>query len=378
MSKKYRRDTIAIRSTMMVDANAGSVNPPIYPSTTFERESDGSYPYGYIYSRLDNPNRSLLEQSLATLEMGKASLAFSSGMAATSAVLQTLSHGAHIVIQDDAYYSTYQLASEVFEKLGIAISLVDTANRELVREKIRPKTKLIWLETPSNPLLKVCDISAIAEIASEHDLLLVVDNTWGTPVIQNPLSLGADVVMHSTTKYIGGHGDVTGGALILKHQNNLFDQLKRVQQLSGAVPSPFDCWLLTRGIKTLHLRVRQQSKNARELALFLEKHPKIDRVHYPGLQSHAQHEIATNQMNDYGAMLSVEVKGSSDNAMALTGKLKLFTTATSLGGVESLVEHRKSVEGDSSQTPGNLLRVSVGLEHPDDLMEDWDQALTST
>jgi len=375
MSKKWKPETRAIRDTFKKDANAGAVSAPITLSTNFEREADGSYKHGFVYSRIDNPNRQLLEQSLATLESGAAAVAFSSGMAATSAAFQLLELGDHVILPVDAYYSTQELMTGLFEKWGVKMTTVDMSDPANVRNAVTESTKLIWVETPSNPGLKVSDIGVISSIAHDIGAICVIDNTWATPVIQNPLKFGADIVMHSSTKYLGGHGDVSGGALILK-DNSFEEKLKKIQQLSGAVPSPFDCWLITRGIKTLFARYKVQQNSAHELANFLSNHPQIDKVHYPGLMSHPQYEIAQKQMvGGFGAMLSVEVKGDAKKAMMLADSLKLFTTATSLGGVESLIEHRKSVEGENSPTPDNLLRVSVGLENVKDLIDDWEEAL---
>jgi cystathionine gamma-synthase len=368
-------ETLAIKSTQMTDANAGAVASPIYLSTTFERETDGSYAHGYIYARNDNPNRQLLEKSLAVLEAGTVGLAFASGMAATTALFQSFKSDDHIITPDDAYFATNVLIEEIFSHWGLTLTKVDTTDLEAVKNAIQPNTKLIWLETPSNPQLKVSDIAAIADLAHQHGALCAVDNTWATPVLQRPLLLGADIVMHSTTKYFGGHGDVLGGALILKEDGELATKIRTIQKLTGGVPSPFECWLVARGIKTLSLRVKAQTANAQQLAEYLAQHPAVEAVHYPGLPSHPQYAIAQKQMSQAGAMLSVQVKGDAINAMNVTGKLQLFTTATSLGGVESLIEHRKSVEGSASPTPDNLLRVSVGLENIEDLIADWAQAL---
>ncbi len=358
----------------MTDSNAGAVSVPITLSTNFEREADGSYQHGYIYSRLDNPNRQQLEKSMCELESGHVAIAFSSGMAATSAIFQTLEPGDHVLLPDDAYYSTKDLMVELFGKWGINMSPVNMSVIDEVKSAITNRTKLVWLETPSNPQLRISDITAIADLAHAIGAKCAVDNTWSTPIGQNPLLLGADMVMHSTTKYLGGHGDVLGGAVVLK-DDELEELLRKSQQVSGAVPSPFDCWLICRGIKTLHTRFKAQMETAEKLATYLEGHKEIETVHYPGLTSHAQHDVAKKQMRGFGAMLSVQVKGGAERALAVTGKLELFTTATSLGGVESLVEHRKSIEGEESSTPDNLLRVSVGLEHVDDLIEDWEIAL---
>lgn len=376
MSDKLHFETQAIQSTLVKDAQASSVTQPIYLTTTFERETDGSYPHGFVYSRLDNPNRKQLEASVALLENGDKAFAFASGMASINVMFQTLKTGDHVIIPDDAYYATEILLRDVYERWGLQMTKVDMSNNDAVEKAVQPNTKMIWVETPSNPLLKVSDIESIAAIAHKAGALCVVDNTWATPVIQLPLTLGADAVMHSTTKYYGGHCDVLGGVLIIKSNNELAEKISSIQTKGGAVPSPFDCWIISRGIKTLSLRVKAQTESAGKLAEYLSTHPKVEKVNYPGLKSHPQHAIAAKQMKGgFGAMLSVQIKGDAKAAMDLTGRLKLFTTATSLGGVESLVEHRRSVEGPYSVTPDNLLRVSVGLEHIDDLINDWKQAL---
>ena len=369
-------ETRAIQSTLIKDESASSVTQPIYLSTTFERETDGTYAHGYIYSRLDNPNRKQLEESAAMLENGSRAFAFSSGMAAINTVFQTLKTGDHVIIPDDAYYATEILLKDVYERWGLQMTKADMSNIDTVKNAIRPNTKLIWVETPSNPQLKITDIEAVASIAHKANALCVVDNTWATPLLQQPLSLGADAVMHSTTKYFGGHCDVLGGLLALNNNNELAEKISVIQTKAGAVPSPFDCWMVSRGIKTLSLRLKQQTANAMALAQYLSSHPKIEKVNYPGLPSHPNHAVAAKQMKGgFGAMLSAEIKGGTEDAMALTGRLKLFTTATSLGGVESLVEHRQSVEGPYTKTPANLLRISAGIEHIDDLIEDWKEAL---
>lgn len=376
MPSKLHFETLAIQSTQLPNEDTKVVSTPIFMSTTFERAADGSYPSGYVYSRMDNPNRQLLEKSIALLEKGEIGLAFASGMAATTALFQTLTPGSHLILPHDAYYTTNDLAKTVFGSKGIQITEVNMTKIEEVQQAIRPETALIWLETPSNPQLSISDIKAIAAMAHEVGALCAVDNTWPTPVMQRPLELGADIVMHSTTKYFGGHSDVLGGCLVMKEAGPLAEEIRKIQAITGGVPSPFECWLTTRGIKTLYLRVQAQTKTAGALAEYLAQHPGIEQVNYPGLPSHPQHEIAKQQMyGGFGAMLSVQVKGTAAEAMALTGRLKLFTTATSLGGVESLIEHRKSVEGPESPTPDNLLRLSIGLENIEDLIADWEQAL---
>ncbi|MDJ1497733.1 aminotransferase class V-fold PLP-dependent enzyme [Cytophagaceae bacterium DM2B3-1] len=368
-------ETLAIQSTHFPDENAAAVSTPIYLSTTFERGEDGSYPKNYVYSRVNNPNRQLLENSMATLEGGTHGFAFASGLAGITAALQILQAGDHVILGDDAYFAAGVLMTEVFGPWGLTISRVDMTDLSAVRSAFQANTKLLWLETPSNPLLKITDIAALAEIAHQHGALCAVDNTWATSVLQRPLELGADIVHYSTTKYFGGHSDVLGGALIVKDAQ-LAERLKKVQSLGGAVPSPFECWLTTRGIKTMPLRVKAQSESAFTLARFLSAHPKVEQVHYPGLETHAGHEIAKRQMKSgFGGMLSFQVKGGSAEALKVANHTRLFIQATSLGGVESLIEHRRSVEGAASTSPENLLRVSVGLEHPDDLIEDLKQAL---
>lgn len=377
MPKQLKFETLAIQSTQLSGTTTGSVTTPISLSTTFEREVDGSYKSGYVYARIENPNRRLLEDSLAVLEKGAVGFAFASGMAAITALFNTLKLGDHLLLPHDVYYTTKAMAEDLFGTKGIEISTVVMSDLKAVKKAIQKNTAIIFLETPSNPQLNVSDIAKISKLAHKVGAICAVDSTWPSPVLQRPIEHGADVVMHSTSKYFGGHSDVLGGCLVLKETGALADQIKSIQTLTGAVPSPFECWLVTRGIKTLHLRVMQQTKNAAKLARFLEKHPKIERVNYPGLKSHPHHKVAKKQMTEgFGAMLSVQVKGSAKNAMKLTGRLKLFTTATSLGGVKSLVEHRKSIEGADSPTPDNLLRVSVGLENVGDLIADWKQALT--
>jgi len=368
--------TLAIQSTLSHDANAGAVVAPIYLSTTFEREADGSYNHEHVYSRASNPNRKALEKSLAAIENGALALAFSSGMAATTALFQSLQSGDHIIMPDDHYYASSVLIEEVFGQWGLTLTKVDMTDLEEIKKAIQPNTKLFWVETPSNPQLKITDIQAVADLAHSIGALVAVDNTWATPIMQRCFDLGVDVIMHSTTKYFGGHSDILSGALIFKAAGELSTKIATIQKLTGAVPSPFDCWLLSRGIKTLPLRVKAQTENALKLAEYLHTHPQIEAVHYPGLPSHPQHEIAKKQMKGgFGGMLSVQINGDAKNAMALTGRLKLFTTATSLGGVESLIEHRKSVESADSPTPENLLRISVGIEDIEDLIEDWKVAL---
>ncbi|GAB3273622.1 cystathionine gamma-synthase [Larkinella harenae] len=368
-------ETLAIYQNRAADANAGAVVPPISLSTTFERDADGSFPHGHVYARTSNPNRDALESALAQLEGGFAGLAFSSGQAATMTLLLGLSPGDHVVIGDDAYHGTPALLEELFHPWGLTYTRADFTNLDDIRASIHENTRLVWIETPSNPLLKIADIRAIADLAHEAGAWCACDNTWATPILQRPLELGCDVVMHSTTKYIGGHSDVLSGALIFKENDALYQRVRRIQVLGGAVASPFDCWMLLRGIKTLTTRIRAQSETALQLAEFLSRHPAVEAVHYPGLETHPGYAIAQQQMSLFGAMLSVQILDGAEAAMAVAGHLRLFTRATSLGGVESLIEHRASVEGSNTTTPQNLLRISVGLEHADDLIADLEQAL---
>jgi cystathionine gamma-synthase len=367
-------ETIAARAGHAPDAT-GAVAPPIHMSTTFEREPDGSYRGGHIYSRYSNPNRNALEAAIASLEGGAVGLCFASGSAATMTMIQALGPGSHVVAPDDAYFGTTKLMRDIFGPWGIEVTLVNTTDLAAVESAIRPNTRAIWIETPSNPLLRIADIAAIGKIARAANAVTVADNTWGTPILQRPLELGADVVMHSTTKYFGGHSDVLGGALVCKADGELAQRLRAVQMAGGAVPSPFECWLLVRGIRSLPVRVAAQCRNAAALAAHLAKHRRVEAVHYPGLPSHPQHALARRQMSDFGAMLSVQVGDSADESRVIASRLELFTQATSLGGTESLVEHRASVEGPGTLAPANLLRLSVGLENVQDLIEDWEAAL---
>lgn len=356
---------------------SGAVMSPIILSTTFERGEDGiSYPGGYFYSRYDNPNRHALESKLAKMENGAACVSFASGLAAATNVFQSLKSGDHIIIPDDTYFSIRSILDQMFGAFGISYTLVDMTDHAGLENAIQPNTVLIWMETPSNPSLKITDIEAIVSIAKKHNCFTVADNTWATPFYTKPTDLGVDITLHSTTKYLGGHSDILGGALIFKETNERYERIRAFQKLGGAVPSPYDCWLLCRSLTTFVARMPIHSNNAAQLAQYLEAHPKIERVLYPGLASHPQHSVAAKQMqHGYGGMLAILVKGDRAAALQLAGELKLFTHATSLGGVESLIEHRKSIEGDASPTADNLLRISVGIEDIKDLTEDFKQAL---
>ena len=372
-----KKETQAIHATNLEDETAGAIATPIFLSTTFARDADGSYPKGHMYSRNSNPNRDALEKGLAVLEGGAKAFAFGSGLAAVSAVFQCMKSGDHVLMPAVGYYASMKLAEEIMGPWGLQMTQVDMEDLEAIKAVIQPNTKLIWVETPANPLLGISDIQAICTLAHSHGIFVGVDNTIATPILQNPISLGADIVMHATTKYIGGHSDVLGGAIIMREENDWSARLKRVQILMGATQNPLDCYLLARGLKTLPLRMREHSASALTLAQKLEKHIAIEKVHYPGLPSHPQHELAKRQMpNGFSGMISIQIKGDEANARKVAAKLKLFQQATSLGGVESLVEHRRYIEGPDSKTPGNLLRLSIGLEHVDDLWEDLDRGLT--
>jgi len=368
-------ETIAVHAGHAVDPATGAVASPIYLSTTFERDIEGTYSRGFMYTRNDNPNRQALERGVSMLEGGEAAAAFASGTGATMSILQALSPGDHVLAHVDAYYGTSRLIHEIFLRWGLEADFVDMSDPDAVRKALRPNTKLAWAETPSNPLLKIVDLAAVAEIVRGPGAIFVCDNTWA-PVLQRPFDLGADLVLHSTTKYFGGHCDVLGGIVVAKTESEFFQRIRNIQYEGGAVPSPFDCWLILRGMRTLPWRMRAHSENALKIAEFLARHPKVKHVHYPGLHSHPRHKIALKQMSASGGMLSLEVKDGYDAAMQVAAKTKIFIRATSLGGVESLIEHRASIEGPGTISPEGLLRLSIGLENADDLIEDLDRALS--
>jgi cystathionine gamma-synthase len=374
-NKSAHFETNCVHAGRHVDPATGAVAPPIHLSTTFERKPDYA-PEGYIYGRSANPNREQLEACLATLEEGAAAMAFASGSAAAYTVFQTLKPGDHVICTQDAYHNVLRILREVMAPWSLKVSFVDASDLDTVRAAVTKETRLIWVESPSNPLLKITDLGAVAEIAHRAGAWAICDSTFASPVLQRPLAYGMDLVMHSATKYLGGHSDVVGGILVAREQGPLADRLRFLQGTGGAIPSPFDCWLLLRGTATLEVRVRAQSENALKIARWLERHPAVEKVLHPGLESHPQHALAKRQMTGFGAMLSFCVRGGEAAAKHVSGRVKLFTRATSLGGVESLIEHRASVEVPESPTPKNLLRVSAGLEHPDDLIADLDQALS--
>lgn len=367
--------TLAVHAGAEPDLQTGAVTPPIHLSTTFRHGPAGERVGGYEYQREGNPTNDRLCEALAALEGGAAGLSFASGMAAISALLESLPAGARILIPDDCYAGLRTLALEFLPQQGISVRALDMSDTGAVNAACSEGIDLIWIETPSNPRLKVSDIAGIAAIAKANDAILVCDNTFATPILQRPLSLGADVVMHSTTKYFGGHSDVLGGALVFAERGDLHARVAHRLYVTGAVLSPFSAWLTLRGCRSLPARMAMHCANARKVAEFLSRHPAIERVNYPGLATHAGHAIAARQMQDFGAMLSIEVRGGRDAALAAAGRMRIFANATSLGGCESLIEHRASVEGPDTAAPPGLLRLSIGLEHVDDLIADLAQAL---
>jgi cystathionine gamma-synthase/cystathionine gamma-lyase len=375
-------ETKAIHQGQQPDPHTGAVIVPIYMTSTYQQEAIGQHK-GYEYSRTGNPTRTALEEALAAIENGKFGLAFASGLAATTTVLSLLKSGDHIIAGDDLYGGTYRLLEKVGQKWGIATTYVDIDEIEHFEPAIQTNTKLIWIETPTNPLLKIADIERIAKIARKNKLILVVDNTFASPYFQRPLELGADIVVHSTTKYLAGHSDIIGGAVVTSNEQ-LYQELKFYQNAIGAVPSPFDSWLVLRGVKTLAVRMREHQKNALFLAEFLEEHPNVDRVYYPGLPSHAQHYLAKTQMSGFGGMISLELKGGFAQVERFAARLKLFLLAESLGSVESLLCYpAKMTHGALPEEErlkrgikDNLVRLSVGIENCKDLKEDLENALS--
>jgi cystathionine gamma-synthase len=378
MPDSLHADTLAVHAGRHVDPATGAVTPNLVLSTTFERAADGTLPHGFNYSRLDSPNRQALEVALAALEGGATALAFASGQAAVAAVLQSLAPGNRVLFPDDIYHGTRALVKSSFARWGLRADFADFTDLNAVETALRAgPVQLVWIETPSNPRLKISDIAAIARLGRAAGALVVADNTWATPVLQRPLAHGAHVVMHSTTKYIGGHSDVLGGALILGADvpAEFAGRAREWQRIGGAVPAPFDCWLLLRSLATMPVRVRAQTASAAKIAFWLADHPKVERVHYPQLPEHPNADVAERQMLGAGAMISFEVRGGFAAASGVAARVRLITRATSLGSIESLIEHRKLAEGADSPTPDNLLRFSVGLEEVDDLLADLSQAL---
>jgi cystathionine gamma-synthase len=369
-------ETLAVHAGREPDPATGALREPIQLSTTFERAADGSYPHGHNYTRTGNPNRGSLERALAALEGGAEAVAFASGSAATLAAFSLAAPGGRIVCSADCYHGTAKQLRGPLSDFGVGADFVDTSDTAAVARALETPASLLWVETPSNPLLKVSDIAALAHLAHERGALLACDSTFASPVLQRPFDFGADLVMHSTTKYLGGHSDVLGGVLVVRQPGPALDRLRDFQGTTGGVPSPFDCWMVLRSLATLPLRVRAQATSADAVARFLVADRRVERVHYPGLESHPGHALAARQMPDgFGSVVSFQVPGDARQAMAVAARAKLFTRATSLGGVESLIEHRASMEGPLSVTPRNLIRLSVGLENTSDLIADLGQAL---
>ena len=370
--------TRAIHTGQDPDPETGAVIVPIYQTSTFAQSEVGVH-RGYEYARSDNPTRTALQTCLASLESGNHALAFASGLAATTALMLMLKAGDHVVCGDDVYGGTYRLFDKVMSDKGMTFDYVDMSDLDQVTRALTPQTRMVWIESPTNPLLKLADIAAIAKLAREHQALTVVDNTFASPYGQRPLELGADLVLHSTTKYIGGHSDVVGGALIMS-DDALHERLKFLQNAAGGVPGPFDSWLVLRGIKTLAVRMREHERNALAVARHLERRADVERVIYPGLESHPQHELARRQMRCFGGMISLTLRGGESAAREMARCTKLFTLAESLGGVESLIEvpaamTHMSVVGSKLEVPTGLVRLSVGIEDINDLLADLDQAL---
>jgi cystathionine beta-lyase/cystathionine gamma-synthase len=373
--------TRAIHAGQPPDPATGAVTVPIYQTSTFAQEKVGKH-RGYEYGRTGNPTRAALEQCIAALEGGAHGLAFASGMAAESTVMQLLKPGDHTVAMDDLYGGTYRLFKRVLEPMGLTFSFIDGTDLGAVERAVTERTRMVWIESPTNPLLKLIDIAALARVAHEHQALVVADNTFMSPYFQRPLSLGADIVVHSATKYLGGHSDLIGGTLVV-NRDDLFERLAFLQNAIGGVPGPMDAWLVLRGLKTLAVRMREHEHNARQVASFLQGHPGVQRVFYPGLAEHPQHALAKRQMSGFGGMISFEVAGGLEAAQRVVERTQLFTLAESLGGVESLIElpalmTHASIPAETRQAHGvsdGLIRISVGLEEVADLISDLDQAL---
>lgn len=367
-------ETTLVRAAAEPDPSTAAVAPPIHLATTFEHPADGEESQGHIYIRESNPTQSRLEEALAASEGGAAAFFCASGMAAGTILLQSLEDGAHVLFPDDVYHGFREAVQSLMPRWGLTATFVDMTDLDEVRRALRPETRLLWAESPSNPLLKIADLEALTGIAHEHGAEIVVDSTFATPVLQRPLELGADFVLHSATKYMGGHSDVQGGVLVLRESDRLAELL-HIRLVGGAAASPFNAWLVLRGLRSMVCRVERHAANALAVAEALEGHPGIEQVYYPGLAKHPGHAIARRQMKAFGGMVSLAIAGGREAAIRVASRVRLFTNATSLGGVESLVEHRASYEGKVSTTPQNLLRLSIGLEHPEDLIADLRQAL---
>ena len=378
MTRQAGPNTVCVHAAHSPDPATGALAQPIHLTTTFQRDADGGYPRGYRYSREGTPNRSALEACIAALEGGVGALAFGSGLAANMAALELLSTGDRLIAPLGGYYGTLNQFVEVARRRGVAVEFADFCDPQAVRAAARGRARLLWLETPTNPLLNVIDLEAVTAIGHAAGALVVCDNTFATPICQRPFDFGVDLIVHSGTKYLGGHSDVLSGALVVREDNALLERLLEWQRMSGAALAPFDCWLLRRSIATLALRVRAQSSGALQVAEYLARHAAIERVFYPGLPQHPGHAIAAAQMpGGFGAVLSVCVRAGEQAALAVAARTRLFARATSLGAVESLIEHRASIEGPGTPCPPDLLRLSVGIEDAGDLIEDLDQALAS-
>jgi cystathionine beta-lyase/cystathionine gamma-synthase len=378
----YSFDTLAIHAGQDPEGLTGAVTVPIFQTSTYAQEAVGKPRQGYEYSRTANPTRKAYEICAAALEGGRFGLAYASGMAATANLMYLLKSGDEVMVGDDVYGGTFRFFSKVIDKFGVKAVFVDTSDLAQVKANLGPNTKMVWLETPTNPLLKISDIRAVAEVVRAHGSLLVVDNTFASPYLQRPLELGADLVVHSATKYIGGHSDLVGG-LVVTDREDLYETLHFHQNAAGAIPGPFDCWLALRGLKTLALRMDAHCRNAMGLAQMLSQHPQVRQVIYPGLPSHPQHELARTQMRGFGGMISFEIAGGTEEAVKLVESTKLFLLAESLGGVESLIElpavmTHASIPADRRQAMGvadGLIRLSVGIEGLHDLRADLEQAI---
>lgn len=375
---QWHFDTLAIHAGQSPDPATGAIMTPIYQTSTYVQTAPAEHK-GYEYSRTDNPTRKALEDCLAALEAAPYGLAFASGMAAIDTIFKLLRPGDHVVAANDVYGGTFRLADKVLKAFGVTFNWIDMTNLDSIQAALRPETRMIWVETPTNPRLALVDIAAVAGLAQPRKITVVVDNTFASPALQQPLTLGADLAVHSTTKYLGGHSDVVGGAIMTRDEA-LFQQLKFLQNAAGAVPGPMDCFLVLRGLKTLGLRMERHSQNGLKVAQFLEDQAAIEKVIYPGLQSHPQHELARRQMRGPGGMISVLVRGGRDAARQLASRTRLFALAESLGGVESLIEHPYSMTHASTASSDlavetNLVRLSVGIENSDDLINDLQQAL---
>ncbi|NOT88952.1 MAG: cystathionine gamma-synthase [Lysobacter sp.] len=372
----FRPETLSVHTGNESDPATGAVAAPIHLATTFRHSADGERIAGYEYQREGNPTNDRLREAMGALEGGEEAITFASGMAAMTTLLECLPNGARLLIPDDCYTGLRMLCAEYLPERGIETITVDMGDLDAVRAACTPSTAMVWIETPSNPKMKISDIGALVEIGHAAGAIVVADNTFATPLLQRPLALGADIVMHSTTKYFGGHSDVLGGALVFAKKNELSAKVAHRLHITGATLAPFSAWLTLRGCRSLGARMAMHCANARMVAEFLATQPQIERVNYPGLPSHPGHAVAAKQMRDFGGMMSIELRGGREAALALASNVKIFTNATSLGGCESLIEHRASVEGPNPRSPQNLLRISVGLEHVDDLIGDLRQALT--